>query len=102
MTTKKDRIAWLKTPGDCEQFIKNCEKRGETELAKMARIHLITLRAKLEEPKTKAELDAWVAIHAYEDLLTAKHGRRTLAGYTRRKIKDSSVIEALDDLVSKS
>lgn len=48
----------------------------------------------LDDPLAR-EFHATLA--AYEELLTEKNGRRTLAGYTRRKLRDKGVIQCLED-----
>jgi hypothetical protein len=95
------RVKRLRTAADCEQFAKNCEVRGEIELAKEARRHAIELRAMSHNADTPLEREALAAIYAYEDLLTLKNGRRTRASRTWPMLEKYGIKGAVERAVNR-
>lgn len=106
MSTDQDdlvaRIATFKTPESCEQFAKNVEARGKPELAQLARRRAIEIRAEQYGATTTAERDALEAVYAYERTLFVKHGRVVRASRTWQMIKNRGVIQAVENVVTRS
>jgi hypothetical protein len=95
------RIARLKTPEDCEQFAVNCEARGARELAHAARRRAIELRSEKHNAKSDVEREALQAIYAYEELLTAKNGKKTHASRTWPMIERHGIIGTIERAVNR-
>ena len=95
-----ERVARLKTPQECEQFIINVKARLP-ELAQQARRRAVELRAAAYGAESKVEEEALRAVYAYEETLCSKHGKKVPAHRTWRTIKQLGIIGAVDKLVSK-
>jgi hypothetical protein len=96
-----ERISKLKTPQDCERFAKNATERGRPDLAQEARKRAVELRAELYGAKTQAERECLEAVHAYEEILTAKNGKKTTASRTWQMIKKHGIITAVERAVNR-
>jgi hypothetical protein len=95
-----EKVARLKTPEECERFAKNVQAKHPT-LAKEARRRAVELRAALYGAKNAAELEALKAVYAYEEVLTAKNGKRTSASRTWHMIKRHGIIGAVERAVNR-
>ena len=78
-----ETVRRLKTPQECEQFIKNVQEKYPA-LVIEARRRSVEMRAEAYGAKTEAENEALKAVYAYEEVLSAKRGRRTHASRTCR------------------
>jgi len=96
-----DRIAKLKTPEECAIFAKNVTVRGRPDLALAARKRAIQLRAESFGATSAAERECIEAVYAYEEVLSAKAGRRQSASRTWQMIKRHGVIEAVERVVKR-
>lgn len=95
------RVLKLRTPKDCEQFAKNVSERGRPDLAQEARRRAIEIRAESYGAETEAERQCLQAIYAYEELLSAKNGRRTRASRTWQMINRYGLLEAVERAVNR-
>ena len=96
-----DRVAKLKTADECAVFAKNVSERGRPDLALAARKRAVQLRAEKFGATTEAERECIEAIYAYEEVLSAKAGRRQPASRTWQMIKRQGVIEAVERVVKR-
>jgi len=96
-----ERVAKLKTPEECEQFAKNAIRLGRKDLADDARRRAVALRAAAYGAKSEAERQCLEAIYAYEEVLTAKNGRRTRANRTWQMIARHGILGAVERAVNR-
>ena len=89
-------ISKLKTPEECIQFANKC-----TDLAREARRRAIELRALTHDNTSMVETELWKALYAYEEILTKKNHRRTLAGRTRQMITRYGIIGTAERAVNR-
>jgi hypothetical protein len=101
VTIMDERVAKLKTPEECEQFAKNAIERKRPDLAQAARKKAIELRAKAYGASTKVECECLEAVCAYEEILTTKNKRKTMATRTRQMIKKRGIIPAVEHVVTR-
>ncbi|MDP6440050.1 MAG: hypothetical protein QGH74_10475 [Candidatus Brocadiia bacterium] len=95
-----ERVARLKSPGECEQFIANVKDRLP-ELARLARRRAVELRAAAHEAKTDAEREAVQAVYAYEEGLFKQRGKRIRASRTWQMIEKHGIIGAVERVVNR-
>jgi hypothetical protein len=95
-----ERVARLKTPEECEQFILNVKARLP-DLVPQARRRAVELRAAAYGAESKAEEEAIRAIYAYEETLCSKHGKRVRASRTWGMIKRHGIIGAVERAVNR-
>lgn len=81
-----DRVRRLKTPKDCQIFMKNAAERGRPDLAAQARRQAILLRTDQSAPNTPLERAWYESLHAREDILT-KNGAPIRANRIRPFLK---------------
>lgn len=91
-----DRVTNIKTPEKCEIFAKNCADRGRDDLALEARQWAVQLRAEAYGAESEVEKQAVGAIYAYEEVLSARNGKKTRASSTWQLIKRHGIISAVD------
>lgn len=96
----KDVIDTLETPAECDQLIKNVEKR-DPEKAKRALRKKIELQAVKHGAKSDAEREALQVIYAYEEVLTKLKGRKTRASRTWQLVKNHGIIGAVEKAVNR-
>lgn len=96
-----DRVAKLKTPGECAVFAKNATERARPDLALDARKRAVQLRAESFGAISEVERECIEAVFAYEEVLSAKAGRRQSASRTWPMIKRHGVIEAVERVVKR-
>ena len=96
------RVERLKTPSDCENFAQNATARNHPDLSLEARRKAIHLQASTHEAASPVEAEAFVAVYAYEALLTRKSGRKTRATGTWQAIRRYGIIEAVQRAVSRA
>lgn len=96
-----EKVAKLKTPEECERFAKNAIERNRRDLADEARKRAVELRAEAYGAKSQAERECLEAIYAYEEVLTAKNGRRTRASRTWQMIKRHGILGAVERAVNR-
>ena len=94
-------IKKIDTPEKCEIFAKNCADRGRHDLAKEARERAVQLRAEKYGARTEAEREALEAVYAYEEVLSAKNGKKTRAGRTWQMIERHGIIGAVERAVNR-
>ncbi len=95
-----DIIDKLETPEECEQLIKNVQDR-KPELAIRARLKKIDLLASKHAAKSDVEKDIIKAMYAYEEVLTAKHGKKTRASRTWPMFERHGTITAVEKIVER-
>lgn len=95
-----ETVLRLKTPEECERYMKNVQKKWP-DLALEARRRGVELRAAAYGAKTAAEREALQAVYAYEEVLSAKRGRRTRAARTWQMIKRHGIIGAVERAVNR-
>lgn len=96
-----DRVKRIDTPEKCEVFAKNCIARGRGDLAQDARARAVQLRAEAHGAKTAAEREALEAVYAYEEVLSARNGKKTRAGRTWQMIDRHGIIGAVERAVNR-
>ncbi len=96
-----DRVAKLKTPEECAVFAKNVTERGRPDLAFVARKRAVQLRAESFGATSEVERECIEAVFAYEEVLSAKAGRRQPASRTWPMIERYGVIEAVERVVKR-
>ena len=89
-------ISQLKTPEDCIKFAER-----SISLAQEAYRRAIELRAAAHLAMNDLEKELWKVIYAYEEVLTKKNKRRTLASRTRQMIIRHGIIGAAERAVNR-
>jgi len=95
-----ERVAKLRTPEQCERFIRNVQVRFP-DLAKEARRRCVELRAEAWGARGEVEREALQAVYAYEEVLSAKNGKRTTASRTWPMIKRRGILAAVESVVTR-
>jgi len=95
-----ETVRRLKTPEECEQFIKNVQEKYPA-LAVEARRRTVEMRAAAHGAQTAAERESLQAVYAYEEVLSAKRGRKTRASRTWQMIKRHGIIPAVERAVNR-
>lgn len=96
-----DRVRKLITPKECESFFRNATDQGRADLATEARQRAVELRAAAYGATTDAERECVQAVYAYEEVLSAKNGKRTRASRTWQMIKRHGIIAATERAVDR-
>ncbi|MCT6699995.1 hypothetical protein [Rheinheimera sp. 4Y26] len=96
-----DHIAKLKTPKDCAVFEINATERGRPDLALAARKRAVELRAIEHGATTDVERECLEAVFAYEQVLSAKNGKKTRASRTWPMIERHGILEAVERAVNR-
>ena len=96
-----ERVAKLRTLEDCERFAKNVLERNRPDLAEGARKRALELRADAYGANTQVERDCLEAVYAYEEVLTAKTGRKIRASTTWQMINRHGVLRAVERAVKR-
>lgn len=94
-------ITKLKTPEECIIFEKNVTERGRPDLALAARKRAVELRALQHGATTDVERECLEAVFAYEQVLSAKNGKKTRASRTWPMIERYGIIEAVERAVNR-
>jgi hypothetical protein len=94
-------IAKLKTPEECAVFEKNVSDRGRPDLALAARRRALELRAIQYGAVTDVERECLEAVFAYEQVLSAKNGKKTRASRTWPMIERYGIIGAAERAVDR-
>ena len=90
-----ERIKNLDTPKKCEIFAKNALNAGREDLVKQAKERAIHLKAENYGAETSAEKEAIKAVYAYEEVLSAKNGKKTRASRTWPMIQKYGIINGI-------
>jgi hypothetical protein len=96
-----ERVKKLDTPEKCKIFAKNCIERGREDLAIQAKQRAVQLRAESYGAETEAEKEAIEAIYAYEEVLTARNGKKTRAGRTWQMIGRHGILGTVERAVNR-
>lgn len=96
-----DKVKKIDTPEKCEVFAKNCIERGREDLAMQAKERAVQLRAEAHGAESEAEKEALEAVYAYEEVLTARNGKKTRAGRTWQMIDRHGIIGAVERAVNR-
>ncbi|WP_104097061.1 hypothetical protein [Stutzerimonas kunmingensis] len=96
-----DLIAKLKNPKDCVVFERNATERGRPDLALAARKRAVELRAIEHGATTDVERECLEAVFAYEQVLSAKNGKKTRASRTWPMIERHGILEAVERAVNR-
>ena len=96
-----ERIAKLKTPDECAVFARNVTERGRPDLALAARKRAVQMRAETFGVTSEVERECIEALFAYEEVLSAKAGRRIRASRTWPMIEKYGVVEAVERVVKR-
>lgn len=94
------RVECLTTPEECDQFIMNVRK-DYPDLADQARRKRVQLKAARYKVDTLAEEEAIKAVCAYEEVLSAKRGRKVRASRTWQMIERHGIIGAVERAVNR-
>ncbi len=82
-------------------FAKNVIERGRPDLALEARKRAVQLRSESFGTTSEVERECIEAVYAYEEVLSAKAGRRQSASRTWPMIERHGVIEAVERVVKR-
>jgi hypothetical protein len=93
------RVERLRTPAECEIFVKNALAGQRPDLALEARRKAVTMQAATHETTSPVEAEAFAALYAYEALLTRKNGKKTRASKTWAIVRTHGIIEAIQKAV---
>ena len=96
-----ESVKKLKTPDDCERFAKNAVERGRPDLVQESRKRAVELRAESYGAKSQAERECLEAVYAYEEILSAKNGKKTKASRTWQMIKKHGILPAVERAVNR-
>lgn len=95
------RVAKLRSPADCESFAANARARGAHELAEEARKRAIQLRAESHGATGAIERECLEAVYAYEEILSARRGKRQRATRTWQMIDRHGILPAVERVVTR-
>lgn len=95
-------IKRIDTPEKCEIFAKNALNKGREDMAKLAKQRAIQLRAEAHGATKEAEKEALEAVYAYEQVLSAKNGKKTRASRTWPMIERHGIIIAVERAVNRT
>jgi hypothetical protein len=93
------KVSRLTTPKDCETFAANALKLGAPHLAAEARQKAVQLRAEAHGAKTAVERECLEAVYAYEEVLSARAGKRVRANRTWPMIRAHGILPAVERIV---
>jgi hypothetical protein len=96
-----DLIAKLKTPDECAIFEKNVTERGRPDLALASRKRAVELHAIQHGAATDVERECLEAVFAYEQVLSAKNGKKTRASRTWPMIERHGILGAVERAVDR-
>lgn len=96
-----EKVIRIKTPEGCVTFAKNCIRLGRPDLAEQAREREVNLRAEAYGAESGAEKEALEAVFAYEQVLSAKNGKKTRASRTWQMITRRGIIGAVERAVNR-
>lgn len=96
-----DLIAKLKSSKDCAVFEKNATEHGRLDLALAARKRAVELKATEHGATTDVERECLEAVFAYEQVLSAKNGKKTRASRTWPMIERHGILEAVERAVNR-
>ncbi|WP_199753495.1 hypothetical protein [Luteimonas cucumeris] len=82
-------------------FAKNAKKKSRDDLVLQAKQRAVELRAAAYGAASDAERECLEAVYAYEEVLSAKNGKRTRASRTWQMIKRYGVIAATERAVDR-
>lgn len=97
----KQRIEKISSPEKCEIMARNCSDRGRDDLANLARLRAIQLRAERHNPNSEVERLSLQALYAYQEVLHVKHGKRVQANRTWPMIERQGVLPAVERSVNR-
>jgi len=90
----------LDDPQQVRNLLHNAERLAATELARACKRRLYELSGEYSDDPVEVRL--WKAVAALEESYLQKHGRKQVAGYTRRKIRDKGAVATLSDWALKT
>jgi hypothetical protein len=96
------RVLRLKTPHDCEIFANNALERGAPPLTGQARQRAVQLRAQEHGAATDVDRECLEAVYAYEEVLSARNGRRQPATRTWQMIDRIGILPAVERVVTRT
>ena len=96
-----EKVKKIDTPKKCEIFAKNCINRGQPDLALQAKERAVELRAENYGATSDVELEALKAVYAYEEVLSAKRGKKQRANRTWQMINRHGIIGAVERAVNR-
>ena len=96
-----EKVKNISTPEKCVIFAKNCIEHGRPDLAAQAKERAVQLRAEEYGAETEAEKEALEAVYAYEEVLSAKNGKKTRAGRTWQMITRHGILGAVERAVNR-
>jgi len=96
------RVERLRTPAECEIFVKNAIAGERPDLALEARRKAVDMQAATHVTSSPVEAEAFAALYAYEALLTRKNGKRTRASKTWVVVRSHGIIEAIQRAVRRA
>lgn len=95
---KADQINQMSDPDGLRKLMKNARRLAREDVYRLAFQRLCDLEGQAcEDP---LERDFLQVLNAYEELLSEKNGRRTMAARTRQKLKNKGVRQCLMDWAS--
>ena len=95
------RIGKLKTVEECQRFAANAERLNRPDLADQARRRAVEIKAEQHGAESAAEKACLQAIYAYEEVLSAKNGRKTHASRTWQMIDRHGILGAAERAVNR-
>jgi len=95
------RIGKLKTVEECQRFAANAERLNRPDLADQARRRAVEIKAEQHGAESAAEKECLQAIYAYEEVLSAKNGRKTHASRTWQMIDRHGILGAAERAVNR-
>lgn len=101
MDEMDERVKSLKTPEHCEIFARNATARDRPDLAEQARVRAVQIRAEGHDAESAAEIEAFQAVYAYEEVLAKKNGKKTRATKTWQLIRRHGIIEGVERAVNR-
>jgi hypothetical protein len=91
-----DYVNKLQTVADCRTVMKNAKDRENHAVYSAAfRRYCVLCGNENDDPSDSLIRDFYETLAAYEQLLTEKNGRNTIASRTRQKIKNKGVLQSL-------
>jgi hypothetical protein len=87
-------------PKDLRNLMANAKRLNRDDIWREAFLRLCALDGL--DQADPLHRDFYTTLAAYEELLSEKNGRTTVAAYTRRKLKNKGVVQCLEDWATAS
>ena len=95
-------VSKLKTPEEAQNLMANARRLGREDIYQAAFARKCELEGqKNDDPNDPLAKDFWLTLAAYEQLLSEKNGKRTIAARTRQKLARDGIFVTVQSWAQK-